>query len=42
MDADFRGLDIPKIYAVLISILEDQEQAEITYTIERIEKDKTA
>ncbi len=42
MDADFRGLDIPKIHAVLISLLEEQERAKIPYTIERAEEDKTA
>lgn len=42
MDADFRGLDMPKVYAVLISLISEQEEAEITYTIERIQEDKTA
>lgn len=42
MDADLRGVDIPKIFAVLISLLEKQENVEITYTIERKEKDETA
>ncbi len=42
MDADFRGLDMPKVFAVLISLISEQEEAEITYTIERKEEDKTA
>ena len=42
MDADFRGLDMPKIFSVLISLISEQEEAEITYTIERIQEDKTA
>lgn len=42
MDADFRGLDMPKVFAVLISLISEQEEAEITYTIERIQEDKTA
>lgn len=42
MDADFRGLDMPKVFAVLIALISEQEEAEITYTIERIQEDKTA
>ena len=42
MDADFRGLDMPKVFAVLISLISEQEKAEVTYTIERIQEDETA
>ncbi|MCI9271808.1 MAG: hypothetical protein HFH11_11815 [Dorea sp.] len=34
MDADFRNLDVPKMYDVLISLLEEQEKAKITYSVE--------
>ena len=40
MKADFRGLDIPKIFAVLISLIEEQEGVSITYTLERKEKEE--
>lgn len=42
MDADLRGMDMPKIYEKLISLLGEQNEAKITSTIERKEEDKTA
>lgn len=42
MDAELRGVDVQKIFAVLISLLEKQENVEITYMLERKEDDKTA
>lgn len=42
MDAENRNIDMPKIIAVLISLLEEQENVKITYTVEDKEKTKTA
>lgn len=42
MDAENKGIDMPKIIAVLISLLEDQENVKITYTVEPAGKTKTA
>lgn len=37
----FEKLDIPKVFSVLVSLLEEQERAKIVYTLESKE-DKTA
>ncbi len=42
MDADFRNFDMPKIIDVLISLLEEQEKAKITYSVEDAGETKTA
>lgn len=39
-DVKMNGMDMTKILKVLISLLEEQEQVDITYTIER--KEETA
>lgn len=42
MDAKINNLDMRKVIRVLISLLEEQEQVNITYTIEERAEDKTA
>lgn len=38
MDEVFRGVDMPKVIANLISLLEEQEKVQVTYTLERLEE----
>lgn len=36
--AKLNNFDFPKIFAVLVSFIEEQEQVEIKYTLEKIDK----
>ncbi len=36
-----RGMDIPKIIAALVALLEEQEEVKITYTLDRIAENGT-
>lgn len=42
MDAKINGLDMPKVVTVLLALLEGQEHAKLTYTVERKPEEKTA
>ncbi len=42
MDADFRNLDVPKMFDVIISLIEEQEKAKVTYSVEDTRETKTA